>query len=38
VLAADLPARSAAAREQALHFDARAWAERHRALFEELVY
>jgi glycosyltransferase involved in cell wall biosynthesis len=36
-LAADLPARSAAAREQALRFDARAWAERHRALFEELV-
>jgi glycosyltransferase involved in cell wall biosynthesis len=36
-VAADLPARAAAARERALRFDARRWVERHRALFEELT-
>jgi glycosyltransferase involved in cell wall biosynthesis len=36
-LAGDLPERGAAAREQALRFDARAWVERHRRLFAELA-
>jgi glycosyltransferase involved in cell wall biosynthesis len=36
-VAADLPARSVAARERALRFDARRWAVRHRELFEELT-
>jgi glycosyltransferase involved in cell wall biosynthesis len=33
----ELAARSVAAREQALHFDVRMWAERHRQLFSELA-
>jgi glycosyltransferase involved in cell wall biosynthesis len=36
-LAGDLEARRAAARERALRFDARAWVERHREIFEMLV-
>jgi glycosyltransferase involved in cell wall biosynthesis len=36
-VAADLEARSAAARERSLGFDARAWVERHRAIFERLL-
>ena len=36
-LAGDLAARSAAARERAQRFDAGAWVERHRAIFEKLV-
>jgi glycosyltransferase involved in cell wall biosynthesis len=35
-LGGDLDARRAAARERALRFDVRPWAERHRAIFEEL--
>jgi glycosyltransferase involved in cell wall biosynthesis len=36
-VAGALADRSAAAREQALRFDARAWVERHRQLFTELA-
>ncbi len=36
-LAADLDARGAVARERACHFDAGAWIERHRAIFERLT-
>lgn len=35
-LAEELPERSASARERALRFDARAWVDRHRQIFEEL--